>query len=542
MIHKYMGKVKSFIKNHYYLFTGILYFMSFPSYDCAVFRFFPFFAWLCLVPLFISLNYKKTLRSVFFTSFITGLLGNFLAYNWIGDFGATVFGGSFVILLFLVPTLSVFFAVKILLGEYLARRYEHLRLFIIPSAWIIIDWIQSLGFLAFPWTYIGYSQYPFTSFIQSASVTGILGINFIIVLFNTTLAVFFMGACKNGFRSFHRFSWGRRFAAVMIILLSITAAGQIRLHKTSSKGRETLRVAIVQSCISPWENWPRNRFRYLRELKKYTLMAKKCNPDFVVWSESATLELLSFRYRRGTADRFDEELIDFIKKDVQVPLLTGEIGLIQADTVLGSRYLPQNSAVLFDGGGELVSDYAKIHLVPFGEWFPYAKWAPAIQKLALSFGGSTFVPGDRPELFEVAGRKLGTLICYEGIFYRLCRKYRNMGADFLVNITNDGWTDASNGHFQHFSASVLRAVENGVPLVRAGNTGVSALITPHGEITKTMPILKKGYICGEIPFYPSIRTFYSIYGDLILYIALAFSVFLFLSGFWRNKKSEMENS
>ena len=119
---------------------------------------------------------------------MTGLLGNFLTYGWIGNFGAKVPGGYIVILIFLIPSLSAFFTIKITVSEYLSQKFPGYKIFIYPSVWIIIDYMQSIGFLAFPWTYIGYSQYTFTPFIQVASLTGILGINFIIIMFNTVFS------------------------------------------------------------------------------------------------------------------------------------------------------------------------------------------------------------------------------------------------------------------------------------------------------------------------------------------------------------------
>ena len=170
---------------------------------------------------------------------------------------------------------------------------------------------------------------------------------------------------------------------------------------------------------------------------------------------------------------------------------------------------PQNNAVLIDRYGQVVKTYSKIHLVPFGEWFPYEKWLAFVKRITESFGGSSFVPGDRPVLFEVMGRKFGVLVCYEGIFHRLCRDYRNLGAEFYVNITNDGWTHTFRGHMQHFSASIFRAVENGIWYLRAGNTGYTAFIDPYGRIRKSIPIVNKGYLAGDIDFSLNHRTVYS---------------------------------
>ncbi len=137
-----------------------------------------------------------------------------------------------------------------------------------------------------------------------------------------------------------------------------------------------------------------------------------------------------------------------------------------------------------------------------------------------SFGASSFVPGSAPSLFELKGKRFGALICYEGIFLRLCRRYREMGADYFINITNLGWTQTYKGHMQGFANATFRAAENGIWFVSAGNTGYTALVDPLGRVTASIPILKKGYLVGEIDFSLNRRTFYSTTGDLVLYASI----------------------
>lgn len=520
-----MQKLKSFLINHYYLLSAVLMFLSFPSYDFILLKFFPFFAWFSLVPLFMY-NRDRSMRDVFFYSFIAGLAGNFLTYGWIGNFGAKVTGGYAVIVFFLIPSLTAFFVLKIVFAEILARRFPGLDFLIYPSVWVIGDFIQSTGFLAFPWTYIGYSQYPFTPFIQMASVTGILGINFIIIMFNYTAAFQIKNCIESGKSIPLLFSGkqGKALAAVACAVILVTAAGFFRMSSFTGGSGNGMKFSVVQTCISPWDNWSGNRYSYLSELTRYTREALPENPDFIIWSESATLETLSFRALNGEVDLFDRMLFDFVR-EIGVPVLTGEIGVtLKADGGRLKLY-PQNNAVLINGDGKIVRTYAKINLVPFGEWFPYEKWLTPVKRLASSMGGSDFVPGKSPELFELNGFSFGALICYEGIFFRLCRDYKRMGADFLINITNDGWTDTYNGHFQHFSASVFRAVENGLWMIRAGNTGASAIIDPSGKVRASMPILKKGSFSGSIDVSLNRATIYEKTGDLILYVA---SLFIFV--------------
>jgi apolipoprotein N-acyltransferase len=497
-------------------------YLSFPSYDIIILKGFPFFAWIALVPLFLYVRGKNA-REVFISSFITGLAGNFLAFEWIGHFGAAAPGGYPVIVSFLMPALSVFFSMKILAAEFFSRRFESLRPVIYPSIWIFVDWIESIGYLAYPLPYWGYSQYPLTPLIQMASFTGIMGITFVIIIFNYLVADLARsrGFLKMPIGEFFRMKEARRLAAGIVFIVSVMIYGTISLVLHDKPIKKDLRIAMVQSCISPWENWNINRFHYLAELKRYTRAAIDQEPDCIIWSESATLETISYDYERGSLNDFEKDAVA-VPQSYDRPLLTGEIGVVEeyADPFL--RRYPQNNAVMISRFGEVVKSYSKIHLVPFGEWFPYEKWFPFVKRITESFGGSSFVPGKKPVLFNISDRNFGALICYEGIFFRLCRKYRNMGADFFVNITNDGWTDTFRGHMQHFSASKFRAVENGIWYLRAGNTGYTVFIDPYGRIRNSIPILKKGYLVGDIDFSLNHETVYSVIGDLFLYIAMAF--------------------
>jgi apolipoprotein N-acyltransferase len=532
-----MNRIKAFCKNNYYLLTSLLMFLSFPSYDVWFLKAFPFFAWIALAPVFLYVR-EKSPRQIYLSSFLAGLLGNFLAYEWIGNFGAAVTGGYAVILGFLMPSLSVFFALKIFAAEMISRRFERLRPLVFPSVWLFVDWIQTIGFLAYPLPNWGYSQYPFTPFIQLASFTGIMGITFVIVLVNYLLAelVRAHGLRVGPVRELLRLKEARRLAAVLVFVAAVIVYGAVMMSLHDETKKSDLRVAMIQSCISPWENWSLNRFSYLAELKRYTGKAMGDRPDFIVWSESATLETISYDWDQSMLNEFDREVLAQAQQ-YERPLLTGEIGVVEDYSSIILRRYPQNNAVLINRDGEVVGSYAKIHLVPFGEWFPYEKWLGFVKRITESMGGSSFVPGEKPGVFEVGGRKFGVLICYEGIFQRLCRKYRNMGVDYFINITNDGWTDTFRGHMQHFSASKFRAVENGIWYLRAGNTGYTVFIDPYGRIRKSIPILKKGYLVGDIDFSLNHRTLYAMIGDVFLYAAMAFV--LALGGFlaWENIRS-----
>ncbi|MBN1532242.1 MAG: apolipoprotein N-acyltransferase [Spirochaetes bacterium] len=537
-----MKRLLDWLKGRYYLLTAVLMFLSFPSFDSIVLKGFPFFAWLSLVPLIHAVRGLR-MKDVFTIAFVTGFFGNLFTYHWIGNFGRSVPGGPVMILSFLIPSLTVFFTVKIFIAELLSRRFGRLRLIIYPSVWIIVEWIQSIGFIAFPMPFWGYSQYPVLPFIQIASITGIMGVTFILIMSNAVLAEAVDRIAVGGpsLRGLTRSAEGRRLGAFILFLCIVFGYGALTVLTARPSGGGSMRVAVVQSCIDPWKMWVTNKYAYLDELKKLTEESLSRNPDFLIWSESATLEPITYHWNYGELNDFERDLIDSVRRWGR-PLLTGEIGVVERWSGFYVNRYPQNNAVLLDASGVPLLSYAKIFLVPFGEWFPYERVFPFLRPLLDSFGASRFVPGERPVLFELFNRRFGVLICYEGIFHRLCRTYRNMGAQYFVNITNDGWTHSYSGHMQHFAVSVFRAVENGIWYVRAGNTGYTVVIDPYGRQVRSIPIWEKGALVADLDFGMNRPTVYSAAGDLILYFAMVFVAALSIKLCWERMKGGHEKA
>ncbi len=502
------------LARHYYVLTVLFFYVSFLTPLNLHVPLLSAFAWVCLVPLFLYIN-DRPLKQVYVTSFITGLFGFGVVYYWMGDFGQAVPFGRVVIVALIIPCISVFFATKIFIAEYVSRVFPHLRLAVYPSVWIVFDWVQTIGTMAFPWNFLGYTQYPFINFIQIASITGIFGITFIIVCANISIAALIQAKLSN---SNYR---PAMYATVLVCVVVITSTvyGFFRLQQHNEYKNSHLRVAMVQSCFSPWENWTKNKYVYLNILRQLTGQAMQHDPDVVVWSESATLENISYSYFNGNLNHFEEEVLALAAGN-RVPILTGEIGIIE--DVVRRRYYPQNSMVLINSTGQVVDTYAKIHLVPFGEWFPYGELFPFVSDVVEAFGGSNFMPGDTPRIFTIGSFRCAPLICYENIFHRLCRNYAKAGIDFFVNITNLLWTENPIGPMQHFYFSVFRAIENGVWFVSAGNSGLTALIDPYGRVTQSIPLMEKTYCVGDIDVSMNTSTLYRSIGDGILYVSFAF--------------------
>jgi len=174
-----------------------------------------------------------------------------------------------------------------------------------------------------------------------------------------------------------------------------------------------------------------------------------------------------------------------------------------------------------------------VHLVPYGEYVPLRRFFPFIKKLTAGIGD--FKSGEGFFPMEAGGRKIGVLICYEGILAEAGRAYKRQGAELLVNITNDAWFGNTSAPYQHLSMTVFRAVENRLFLARAANTGISAIIDPTGKILKQSGIFERTILQGEIKFL-KIPTVYSRYGDLFVYLCLFILASIYFISERRRKK------
>ncbi|MBI5145405.1 MAG: apolipoprotein N-acyltransferase, partial [Candidatus Omnitrophica bacterium] len=199
-----------------------------------------------------------------------------------------------------------------------------------------------------------------------------------------------------------------------------------------------------------------------------------------------------------------------------------------------------NRALLVSAEGEVLNQYDKLHLVPFGEYIPLRKALPFLETV-VPIGD--FTAGREYTVFKQVTRspghqvtsQLSVLICFEDLFPELSREFVKKGADFLINITNDAWFKKTSSPYQHLCASVFRAVENRVPVVRAANTGVSGFIAPTGKIITLVQdesgrnIFVDGYKTQEILIPERDLSFYTrYYGDIFILLCLVFVIYFLI--------------
>jgi apolipoprotein N-acyltransferase len=497
------------------LISGGLIAAAFPKLGLSI------VAWVAFVPLLLACGRKSAGKA-----FKLGLLAGIVAYGgilyWI-NIVVTTYGKlppvvSFIIFLMLVTYLAVYVGVFM----YLVRKGEEKGIpviFSFPVIWVALEYLRSFLLTGFPWASLGYSQYNILPLIQIADVTGVYGVSFLIALANAVVYELIKGGVKKG-SSIHPI---RGVIIFLILFVATVVYGFIKLDRVESG--KPLRVALVQGNIDQSIKWdPANQEATVAIYERLTRQAGASGVDLVVWPESAVPLYLQ-------------------DNETYLPRLKGLAASINADLVVGSpaydneggviRY--RNSAFLISPKSGIVGRSDKVHLVPFGEYVPLAKLLPFVHKLVVGVGD--FSPGGGIVPLSIGKGKIGVLVCFEGIFPELSRNYVLAGSRLLVNITNDAWYGRSSAPYQHLSMTVFRAVENRVPLVRAANTGISAIIDSEGRIKERTQLFQEAFVNGDVVLGTG-DTLYTRYGDLFAKICLFLSGLTAILIFTRNKRSK----
>jgi apolipoprotein N-acyltransferase len=481
--------------------SGILNALAFPSFLHTAGL--PVLGWFCLVPLMVCLAEVPAGRGVFYGT-LAGVLQTMISNYWLGTFNLlTLQFVTVVTALQYVPFMAVSLSIM--------RRSGSLGFLVLPAAWTVFDWLRSMGFLGYPWGMLGASQYAVTPVIQVASLTGVWGVTFLVMLCNSVLAAYARAAAAK-----------TRAAAGPGIVLAACLGGSLVVGgvgawqdaaRTRDAPPRTVRLALVQQNDDPRKDDYREVFDTLRRLTDSSLGQR---PDMVVWSETAFVP--NIRYWSGM-DPKNEPLAalvrDFLsyQKGIGTWLLTGndDYSFVTTDGV--RERLDYNGSVLFSASGERIETYHKMHLVPFTEYFPFKKQLPGLYALLMSFDAYLWEPGDRRVVFRHPKFAFSTPICFEDAFPDDVRRFVVQGAEVILNISNDYWSLTEAEGMQHAANSVFRAVENGRPLARAAASGLTCLVDARGRILARAPFYKESCLVVDVPLGSSRWTPYTRWGD-----------------------------
>lgn len=383
-----------------------------------------------------------------------------------------------------LPALLALFTALTVLAVHLLRLRGLALALGFALFWLVAEYLRGHILTGFPWNLLGYVWAPSDAMLQLAALTGIYGLSLVTVL----------AACLPAVRS-----RGAMAAAVALLLL-VWGGGAVRLAGAPAADDPALRVEgvllrLVQANIPQREKWaglnPRDHLIRHLELSARpapgdrSTLGPTPGPTHVLWPETAVAYLLN--------------------EDIQARALVGRVapdggavltGAIRVKRPAGERPRYWNSLHAIGPGGLVQATYDKAHLVPFGEYVPLRQIFGFLPAVATSLD---FQRGPGPRSIEVPGLPpVSPLICYEAIFPGAVADPDNRPG-WLLNVTNDGWYGYSTGPFQHFQIARLRAVEEGLPLVRVANTGISGVVDPYGRVVARLGLEEAGFLDAPLP-------------------------------------------
>lgn len=466
------------------LLTGALFVLTYalgtPGYDVPGLPFF------CLAPFLALAVSSLSARQAAWRGWIAGTAGNIPIYYWIaytiavqGKLGWAL--GSLAA--FLVSAyVGAYFSVAAAAAHRLESRFGARGLWLFPVVWTALEMARSHLFTGFPWMLLGYSVAGSVVLRQAADLAGVPGLSFLLAL--SGVSVYLAGK---------RLSEGFSVKAAIPLIPGIMALLFLILYGRAGSVAPAgpavplseVKVAIAQGGIDQAVKWdPEKQLATLEIYKELTRQARDAGAQLVVWPETAA----PFFY--GWEAELSRRL-DAIAVSGGVPIIFGAPWFDPAD---GGKFY--NSVFHMDSRGVVLGRYDKRHLVPFGEYIPLRSVLFFLRKLTA--GDEDFSSGTGPALFRFGGRPFAASVCYEALFPGLIREGVLGGAMWLVNVTNDAWFGDTVAPHQHLAMARMRCVEFRRPMVRAANSGISAVIDADGSLAASLGLFRRGILVAAI--------------------------------------------
>jgi len=476
--------------------------------------------WIGLAPLLYAVRGKSPRRAAAL-GWMSGMAMYAALLYWIAptisNFTRITSWQALAVLILACSILASFIGVFCALLEWLAQAGIS-RVVAAPVLWVAVEWSRVYFPVPFPWALLGYTQYSALPLVQIADIGGVYLVSAVLVFMNAAFAEL----ARAGWR-------GRPLLLAAVVGLPLATAGYGFARLASLDGRDggrAVRVGVAQANIAQAEKWDR-RFEddTLETYLRLSREAADAGAELIVWPEAA----VPFFVPQDPRSRW----LSALSAETGAQLFVGTPGYERRAEGEDGVYYNRAWHVTPEGG--LVRSYDKIQLVPFGEYVPFGfllSWVDRAVEVVGDFGaGEEYVVFDGPARFS-------GLICYEGIFPALTRAFVAGGAELLVNVSNDAWYGRSSAPYQHLAMASVRAVENRVPLVRATNTGISAVIDRTGRIRATTALFEETWFVETVDagYAGSIYTalgdwfVYSILAVLGLLVAVRFRNGSFLTG------------
>lgn len=460
------------------LFAGS-YFLGMPGYDI------PGLPFVCLVPFLFLVASARSGREAARWGLLAGTLANLPLFYWVaytvavpGALGWPL--GSLAAFL-LAAYVGAYLSMTAGIVARCRNAFGEWGLLAFPAAWVGVEYARSTLFTGFPWMLFGYALSGNRFLRQAADLAGVEGIGFLLATSNLLV-----------YAAATRVSRGERgrgllaAAGVAAVVSFLFSYGAYRFHEESIKpGDPGIVVGIAQGGIDQSVKWdPAKQRETLAVYGRLSREARTLGAEVVVWPETAA----PFFY--GWEPDLDP-LVDNVAAANGMPILFGAPWF---DPSAGGKYY--NSVFQLDSHGVARGRYDKRHLVPFGEYIPLRNILFFMKKLTV--GEEDFSSGTGTSLFRVEGTLAGASVCYEAVFPEIIRESIREGASWLVNVTNDAWFGDTVAPRQHLAMSRMRSVEFRRPMVRAANSGISAIFDTRGEVVARIDLFRRQAAAGRI--------------------------------------------
>ena len=462
-------------------------------------------------PLFLALletEKSANWRAGFTAGWLFGLGYFAVAFHWIG-FAFLVEAETYLWMMpFMLGARAGGMAIYWGLAALVAKRLGGTGLGLVlafATALAIAEWLRGQLFTGFPWAAPGLMADGMGGLAQAASLIGMTGLTLLIVLWASLSHALSSGVRRDAVATL----------CIALLLPLLWGWGAMRLASATTGMVPDAAIRIVQPNVPQEAKWRDENARAIfDDLKRLSAMATAERPEGIggvthlVWPESAVPFLI------------DESPV--ARAELQ-PLLGGRTALITGSIRVDRNSGPEpdvfNSIIVFDGMAEPVARYDKWRLVPGGEFLPLGWLLEPLGFRKVVRTPGNFTAGKGPvSILLPGGLKAALLVCYEMIFPdRLIDPADR--PQLIVNVTNDGWFGRSTGPWQHLAQSRLRAIEQGLPVIRAANTGISAVIDSHGRYLHRLPLMEEGVIDSPLPVAIA-TTAYGRWGDGLLLLLL----------------------
>ena len=496
------------------LLSAVLQILSFPSPG------FYFISWIALAPLFVILidrRYSPALIRCVLLAYLSGVVWYAGTCYWIfhvmhsyGNLSQPIASGILVLFCLYLALYHAAFGLVLGLATR-TRAFANARVLILaPFLWVAVE-LARAHITSFPWDLLGYAQVNNLPLTRLASFTGVYGLSFAIALVNSVFALGFL------------LPRDRRMAVALTGILGAIALESGSLVSYPEPHPDHV-AALVQENLPILEaDWSPTFYdltiSQLVQLSGQGVSAaalRSSNPALIVWPESPAPFF--------TSDAKFQHWLSALAQDSDAYLIVGSLGI---GPKVGGKVEMFNSAQLVLPDGNWGSRYDKIHLVPFGEFVPFRNLLSFAQSLTHDIGDLS--RGNQRNVLHVDEHGVGTFICYESIFPDEVLRFARNGAELFVNISNDGWFGESGAPGQHLNMARMRAIENGRWLLRATNTGITASVSPLGQVVAAAP--RKTRTVLEAPYsFESGTTFYTRHGDWFAGACAIISILAFFSG------------